>query len=125
MCLGGLEFALRWTNLKYFSYHVSRALYAEGTPRPPCMLYPDTVFRDGIYQSFTVNPSNGNLLMARENATDGFCYGPTGQCYGVVAADTNILLYESTDGGLSWNQPLIVNDNSNEPTNQFQPSSSV
>jgi len=83
--------------------------------------YPNTVFRDGIYQSFTVNPANGNLLLALENAIGGYCYGPTGQCYGVVAADTNILLYESTDGGLSWNQPITVNDDSDEPTNQFQP----
>jgi len=82
--------------------------------------YANTTFRSGIYQSFAINPVNGHLLMALENFTTTGCPGANvgESCLG---RKTDILLYESPDG-VSWNNPLLVNDNPKPPaTNQFQP----
>lgn len=78
--------------------------------------YSNTTFRSGIYQSFVINPVNGHLLMALESFSTTGC--PGGNCLG---RKTDILLYESSDG-VSWSQPLLVNDNPKPPANnQFQP----
>ncbi len=74
----------------------------------PVLQLPNTTFRDGISDGFTVNPANGHLLLALEVA------GPSG---------IDVQLTESTDGGNSWTTPIFVNDPStvNDGTDQFQP----
>ncbi len=68
----------------------------------------NTTFRDGIADSFTVNPANGHLLLALEvNSGNG----------------VDVQLTESLDGGLHWTTPVNVNDPStvHDGTDQFQP----
>jgi hypothetical protein len=81
---------------------------------------PYTVFRTGIYEFFTINPVNGHLLVALQNATAQGYEKLIGQGGG-IADNTDILLYESADGGQSWNTPIRVNDNTNSPADMFQP----
>jgi hypothetical protein len=68
---------------------------------------PNTTFRDGIVESFTASPTHaGHAYMVWEE-WDG--------------TDMDILFSQSTDGGETWTAPIKVNDNSAEPTDQFQP----
>jgi hypothetical protein len=83
--------------------------------------YPNTVFRAGIYESFTVVPVNGHPLLAVANTTKTE-YPTTSSAPSSLRSD--ILLYESSDSGQTWNTPLVVNDNRAD-VNTFQPVVSV
>ncbi len=74
----------------------------------PFARLPNTTFREGISDSFAVNPSNGHLLLALE------VFNGNG---------VDVQLTESTDGGTSWSTPIFVNDPStvNDGIDQFQP----
>ena len=71
---------------------------------------PNTRFRDGITESFTASPTHpGHLYVAYED-WDG--------------TQMDVKLTESTDAGLTWSDPITVNDNvdpAGSPTDQFQP----
>jgi hypothetical protein len=62
----------------------------------PTPYVPDT-FRDGTPYSMTVNPANGNLLLAYENYDRSLPKG-------------NIWLAQSADEGKTWSKPVQVND---------------
>jgi len=62
----------------------------------PTPYLPDT-FRDGTPYSMTVNPANGNLLLAYENYDRSIPKG-------------DIWLTQSTDEGKTWAKPVQVND---------------
>ncbi len=78
----------------------------------PLAALTNTTFRDGIADSFTVNPANGHLLLALE------VYNGTG---------IDVQITESLDGGAQWTPPAYVNDIStrNDGTDQFQPTVSA
>ncbi len=71
----------------------------------PTPYVPDT-FRDGTPYSLTVNPANGNLLLAYENYDRSIPKG-------------NIWLTQSRDEGKTWSNPVQVNDPS-APGDNFQ-----
>jgi hypothetical protein len=77
---------------------------------PGCCL-PNTNFRDGITENFTVSPTYpGHLYLTYED-WDG--------------TQMDIKFTQSTDGGHTWSSPVTVNDNvdaAGAPTDQFQPS---
>ncbi len=78
------------------------------TPQNPNGFFPNTRFRDGITESFAASPTfPGHLYMTFEQ-WDG--------------DNENVYVTQSTDGGLTWSAPTKVNDNTAEPTDQFQPS---
>lgn len=83
--------------------------------------YPHTIFRAGIYESFTVNPVNGHLILAVANATKTVSFPNSTTPYSVRS---DILLYESSDKGQTWSTPLVANDNA-EDANTIQPVVSV
>jgi hypothetical protein len=62
----------------------------------PTPYVPDT-FRDGTPYSLTVNPANGNLLLAFENYDRSLPKG-------------TIWLAQSADEGKTWSKPVQVND---------------
>jgi hypothetical protein len=72
---------------------------------------PNTRFRDGILENFAASPTYpGHLYIVWEN-WDG--------------TQMDVAFSQSTDGGLTWSSPVIVNDNVDAPgvpTDQFQPS---
>jgi hypothetical protein len=76
---------------------------------PPGLIYPNTTFRDGIENTFTVGPrlvgSHYPLYVAYEDFSAGV---------------DNVLLTASYDGGAMWSSPIQVNDNAN-PVDEFQP----
>jgi hypothetical protein len=77
----------------------------------PPLLYPNTAFRDGIEDTFTVGQkqmSNGlyPLYVAWEDHSTGF---------------GNLKLSASVDGGATWSAPIQVNDNLNPNVDEFQP----
>ena len=78
----------------------------------PLAALTNTTFRDGIDDSFAVNPANGHLLLALE-------------VYNGNAIKVNIT--ESLDSGAHWTAPAFVNDDStrNDGTDQFQPTVSA
>jgi hypothetical protein len=78
-----------------------------GVTLPP-LIYPNTTFRDGIEDTFTVGP-NGTLYLAYEDYSAGV---------------DNILLTDSSDGGSTWSTPIQVNDNAS-PADEFQPNLAV
>jgi hypothetical protein len=85
-----------------------------GTPvpsaTPPPLIYPNTTFRDGIEDTFTV----GNRL-----DTQG--HYPLYVSYEDFSAGVdNVLLTASFDGGSTWSAPIQVNDNVS-PVDEFQP----
>lgn len=68
---------------------------------------PNTTFRDGIVESFTASPTHaGHVYMVWEE-WDG--------------VDMDIMFSQSTNSGDSWLPAIKVNDNTAEPTDQFQP----
>jgi hypothetical protein len=70
---------------------------------------PNTRFRDGITESFAASPTHpGHLYLAYEEWS---------------GTKMNVKFTQSTDGGLTWTAPAIVNDNvdATGPTDQFQP----
>ena len=77
----------------------------------PPLLYPNTTFRDGIEDTFTVGPkrlSSGAypLYVAWEDHSTGF---------------GNLILSASYDGGISWSAPIQVNDNAKPSVDEVQP----
>ena len=71
---------------------------------------PNTTFRDGITESFAASPTYpGHLYLTYED-WDG--------------AQMDVKFTQSTDHGLTWSDPVRVNDNiePGTPTDQFQPS---
>ena len=70
---------------------------------------PNTLFRDGITESFAASPTYpGHLYLAYED-WDG--------------SQMDVKFTQSTDGGITWSSPVVVNDASNSSTtDQFQPS---
>jgi len=75
---------------------------------PGCCL-PNTNFRDGITESFAASPTYpGHLYLTYED-WDG--------------TQMDVKFAQSTDGGLTWSAPALVNDDANTAsTDQFQPS---
>jgi hypothetical protein len=75
---------------------------------PSCCL-PNTTFRDGIVENFAASPTHpGHLYLTYED-WDG--------------AQFDVKFTQSTDAGVTWTDPMVVNDNA-DPTasDQFQPS---
>ncbi len=84
------------------------------TATPPPLIYPNTTFRDGIEDTFTVGnhlDSQGSypLYVAYEDFSAGV---------------DNVLLTASYDGGAIWSTPIQVNDNAS-PVDEFQPNLTV
>ena len=77
---------------------------------PPPLIYPNTTFRDGIENTFTV----GNKL-------DSQGAYPLYVAYEDFSAGVdNVLMTASFDGGANWSAPIQVNDNAS-PVDEFQP----
>jgi hypothetical protein len=77
----------------------------------PPSTYPNTNFRDGIEDTFTVGSkrlSNGTypLYVAYEDHSSGF---------------GNLMITASFDGGQSWSSPIQINDNANPSVDEVQP----
>jgi hypothetical protein len=85
-----------------------------GTPvpsaTPPPLIYPNTTFRDGIEDTFTV----GNHLDTQGRYPLYVSYED------FSAGVDNVLLTASFDGGSTWSAPIQVNDNTS-PVDEFQP----
>jgi hypothetical protein len=74
---------------------------------------PNTRFRDGITESFAASPTYPNHVYL------------TYEDWDVAAGQMDVKFTQSTDGGVTWTTPAVVNDNVDEPgmpTDQFQPS---
>jgi len=79
---------------------------------PGCCL-PNTTFRDGITEHFVASPTYpGHLYLAYEDWN---------------GAQMDVKFSQSTDGGMTWSAPAVLNDNADgaTPTDQFQPSVAV
>jgi hypothetical protein len=79
----------------------------------PGGVLPNTRFRDGITESFAASPTYPNHLYL------------TYEDWDTVTGQMDVKFTQSTDGGLTWTTPTVVNDNvdaSGVPTDQFQPS---
>jgi hypothetical protein len=86
------------------SFSIFKAGSATLLPSP----LPNTTFRDGITENFAASPTYpGHLYMSYED-WDG--------------TQSDVKFIQSTDFGKTWSAPVKVNDNVNEPTDQFQPS---
>jgi hypothetical protein len=72
--------------------------------------YDNAPFRTSQFQSFAVNPENGHLLLAVEQVTRANYEVTKGNYTEALAERTDIMIYESTDGGRAWAAPLTVND---------------
>jgi hypothetical protein len=76
----------------------------------PPLEYPNTSFRDGIEDTFTVGPVKVNghypLYISWEDHSTGF---------------GNLILSGSYDGGLTWSAPIEVNDNQSTTVDALQP----
>ena len=73
---------------------------------PGCCL-PNTTFRDGIAEHFAASQTHpGHVYMVWEDWS---------------GTQYDVKFSQSTNGGMTWSAPLKVNDNANEPTDQFQP----
>jgi hypothetical protein len=81
---------------------------------PPSAMYPNTTFRDGIENTFTV----GNHLDAQGQYPLYVAYEDFSAGVG------NVLLTASYDGGATWTSPIQVNDNAS-PVDEFQPNLTV
>ena len=71
---------------------------------------PNTRFRDGITESFAASPTFKDHLYLTYEDWDG--------------TQMDVKFTQSTDGGLTWSTPVVVNDNVDQagiPTDQFQP----
>jgi hypothetical protein len=78
---------------------------AVGTPGDD---FPNTTFRDGILENFTASPTYPGHLYLTYEAWDG--------------TQMDVKFTQSTNGGASWSSPVVVNDNADSSTDQFQPS---
>ena len=79
----------------------------------PPFNYTNTTFRDGILQSFGVGP---NLVRGHYPLYVSWEDGSTGL--------SNVFIAASYDEGLSWTDPIQVNDNA-APVDEFQPNVDV
>jgi hypothetical protein len=79
---------------------------AHGTPG--CCL-PNTTFRDGILENFAASPTHpGHLYLTYEDWN---------------GTQFDVKFIQSSDFGMTWTEPVIVNDAANSATtDQFQPS---
>jgi len=70
---------------------------------------PNTTFRDGILEHFAASPTYPGHLYLVFEGWDG--------------TQMDVKFTQSTDGGLTWTAPVVVNDNvdGSTPTDQFQP----
>jgi hypothetical protein len=70
----------------------------------------NTTFRDGIEESLAASPTYaGHLYLAYED-------------YNPAAGTFDVRFTQSTDGGITWSPPQVVNDNPDgSATDQFQP----
>jgi hypothetical protein len=70
---------------------------------------PNTTFRDGITESFAASPTYpGHLYLTYEDWE---------------GTQMDVKFTQSTNGGMTWSDPALVNDNDPAgPTDQFQPS---
>jgi len=76
----------------------------------PLGYFPPTNFRDGIIENFAASPTYpGHVYLTYEN-------------WDPVANHSDVYFMQSTDGGLTWSTPSLVNDDGNPTTDQFQPS---
>jgi hypothetical protein len=76
----------------------------------PLGFFPPTNFRDGIIENFAASPTYaGHVYLTYEN-------------WDVVANHSDVYFTQSTDGGLTWSAPALVNDDGDPSTDQFQPS---
>jgi hypothetical protein len=76
----------------------------------PLGYFPPTKFRDGIIENFAASPTYaGHVYLTYEN-------------WDPVAQHSDVYFVQSTDGGLTWSDPALVNDDANTGTDQFQPS---
>ena len=82
---------------------------AEAPIIPSCCLA-NTTFRDGIEESLAASPTYpGHLYLTYED-------------WDPAAGTFDVRFTQSTDGGLTWSGPVLVNDNANPSvTDQFQP----
>jgi hypothetical protein len=79
---------------------------AHGTPG--CCL-PNTTFRDGILENFAASPTYADHAYLAYEDWDG--------------SQMDVKFTQTTDGGMTWSAPFVVNDASNSSTtDQFQPS---
>jgi hypothetical protein len=76
----------------------------------PFGYFPPTNFRDGILENFAASPTYpGHVYLTYEN-------------WDPVANHSDVYFTQSTDGGLTWSAPSLVNDDGDPSTDQFQPS---
>ena len=76
----------------------------------PFGYFPPTNFRDGILENFAASPTYpGHVYLTYEN-------------WDTVANHMDDYFTQSTDGGLTWSSPGLVNDDGDPSTDQFQPS---
>ena len=76
----------------------------------PLGYFPPTNFRDGIIENFAASPTYpGHVYLTYEN-------------WDLVANHSDVYFTQSTDGGLTWSAPSLVNDDGDSSTDQFQPS---
>jgi hypothetical protein len=80
---------------------------------PPPGIYPNTTFRDGIENTFTV----GSTLVGRQ-------YPLYVSWEDFSAGVDNVIMSASYDGGQTWSTPIQVNDNA-PPVDEFQPNLTV
>jgi hypothetical protein len=80
---------------------------------PPGGVYPNTRFRSGILENLAASPTYPNHLYL------------TYEDWNAAAGQADVKFTQSTDGGITWSAPALVNDNVDPPampTDQFQPS---
>ena len=76
----------------------------------PLGYFPPTNFRDGIIENFAASPTYpGHVYLTYES-------------WDPVANHSDVYFAQSTDGGLTWSTPSLVNDDGDPTTDQFQPS---
>jgi hypothetical protein len=76
----------------------------------PAATLPNTTFRDGITENFTASPTFAGHLYLTYEDWDGTQF--------------DVKFTQSTNGGITWSAPVVVNDNVDRAfaTDQFQPS---
>jgi hypothetical protein len=75
--------------------------------------YTNTRFRSGIIENFAASPTYPNHVYL------------TYEDWNPVAGQADVKFTQSTNGGVTWTTPVVVNDNVDAPgapTDQFQPS---
>jgi hypothetical protein len=80
---------------------------------PPGEVYPNTRFRSSIVENFAASPTYPNHLYL------------TYEDWDPVVGQADVKFTQSTNGGVTWTPPAVVNDNIDAPgvpTDQFQPS---